>query len=83
MNRPARRLSGTESQLVTKPSSSDSMPKNMMGPRTKPPTRLAGTETKRRRAEREHGDGRRGDAGGGRDADLLGQRPGQETQTPA
>ena len=45
MNRPASMLSGTDSHELTKPSSSDSMPRNMIGPRTNPPATLAGTLT--------------------------------------
>jgi len=45
MNNPARRLRGSESQLVTNPASSESIPRNMIGPRTKPPARFAATAT--------------------------------------
>ncbi|OPZ42079.1 MAG: hypothetical protein BWY94_02228 [Actinobacteria bacterium ADurb.BinA094] len=45
MNRPAAALSGADSHALTKPSSSDSIPRNMMGPSTNPPATLAGTLT--------------------------------------
>ena len=45
MKSPATTFNGADSQLLTNPSSSDSMPTNMMGPSTNPPARLAGTLT--------------------------------------
>ena len=45
MKSPATTFSGADSQLLTNPSSSDSMPRNMIGPSTNPPARLAGTLT--------------------------------------
>ena len=45
MNSPATTLSGADSHSLTNPSSSDSMPRNMMGPSTNPPTTFAGTLT--------------------------------------
>ncbi len=63
MNSPATTLSGSESQLVTKPASSESMPRNMMGPRTKPPATLAATATTEVDPKVSIGHGRGGDAG--------------------
>ncbi len=45
VNRPATTLSGTDSPVQTKPANTLSMPRNMIGPSTKPPTMLAGTAT--------------------------------------
>ncbi len=45
MNSPASRLSGRDTHSLTNPASSDSMPRNMIGPRTNPPTAFAGTLT--------------------------------------
>ncbi len=45
MNRPATTLSGIESPVHTKPTKTLSMPRNMIGPSTKPPAMLAGTAT--------------------------------------
>ena len=45
MNSPATKLSGADSHSLTNPSSSDSIPRNMIGPRTNPPATLAGTLT--------------------------------------
>ncbi len=45
MKSPAATLSGAESHELTNPSRSESMPRNMIGPRTKPPATLAGTLT--------------------------------------
>ena len=46
MNSPATTFSGADSHSATNPSSSDSMPRNMIGPRTNPPATLAGTLTR-------------------------------------
>ena len=45
MNSPATTFSGFDSHSLTNPASSESMPRNMIGPRTNPPATLAGTLT--------------------------------------
>ena len=45
MNSPATTFSGADSHSLTNPSSNESMPRNMIGPRTNPPATLAGTLT--------------------------------------
>ena len=45
MNSPATTFSGADTHSLTNPSSSDSMPRNMIGPSTNPPTALAGMLT--------------------------------------
>ena len=83
MNSPATTLSGTDSHGSTKPSSSDSMPRNMMGPRTNPPATLAGTLTSEAEPNVSIETGAVDETGGRGDADLLGQRPGQEAEQRA